>query len=81
MRKPNPAGPRLLSFLREEAERERLEEVERLKPVGTAVGPYTEYRCTHVLRSCGGRRASANRGVVQGHLKHRGQHPTRSSQR
>jgi len=35
---------RLLSFLREEAERERLEEIERLKPIGTAVGPYTEYR-------------------------------------
>jgi hypothetical protein len=34
----------LLAFLREEAERARLEEIERLRPVGTAVGPYTEYR-------------------------------------
>ncbi len=31
---------RLLSFLREEEERERLEEVERLKPIGTPVGSY-----------------------------------------
>eukprot|EP00775_Hariotina_reticulata_P013287 gene13287-13418_t len=36
---------RLLAFLREEEERERLEEVERLRPIGTAVGPYMEYRC------------------------------------
>lgn len=35
---------RLLAFLREEEERERLEEIERLRPVGTAVGPYMEYR-------------------------------------
>jgi hypothetical protein len=28
---------KLLSFLREEEERERLEEVERLKPIGTPV--------------------------------------------
>jgi hypothetical protein len=34
----------LLAFLREEEERERLEEIERLKPIGTAVGPYMEYR-------------------------------------
>lgn len=42
--------PRLLSFLREEAERERLEEIERLKPIGTQVGPYTEYRCARGTR-------------------------------
>lgn len=36
---------RLLAFLREEEERERLEEIERLRPVGTAVGPFMEYRC------------------------------------
>lgn len=36
---------RLLAFLREEEERERLEEIERLRPIGTAVGPYMEYRC------------------------------------
>ena len=36
---------RLLAFLREEEERERLEEVERLKPIGTPVGAYLEYRC------------------------------------
>ena len=36
--------PRLLAFLREEEERERLEEIERLKPIGTSVGPYMEYR-------------------------------------
>ncbi|KAK9811814.1 hypothetical protein WJX72_010643 [[Myrmecia] bisecta] len=36
---------RLLAFLREEEERERLEEIERLKPVGAVVGSYTEYRC------------------------------------
>lgn len=35
---------RLLAFLREEEERERLEEVERLRPIGTPVGPYMEYR-------------------------------------
>lgn len=35
---------RLLAFLREEEERERLEEIERLRPIGTAVGPYMEYR-------------------------------------
>lgn len=35
---------RLLAFLREEEERERLEEMERLRPIGTAVGPYMEYR-------------------------------------
>ncbi|KIY98604.1 hypothetical protein MNEG_9360 [Monoraphidium neglectum] len=39
---------RLLSFLREEAERERLEEIERLKPIGTQLGPYTAYRHGHV---------------------------------
>jgi hypothetical protein len=39
------ARDRLLSFLREEAERERLEEIERLKPIGTQLGPYTAYRC------------------------------------
>jgi hypothetical protein len=38
------AAARLLAFLREEEERERLEEVERLRPIGTAVGPYMEYR-------------------------------------
>ena len=37
---------RLLAFLREEEERERLEEIERLRPIGTAVGPYMEYRWT-----------------------------------
>lgn len=36
---------RFLVFLREEEERERLEEIERLKPVGTEVGAYMEYRC------------------------------------
>lgn len=36
---------RLLAFLREEEERERLEEIERLKPIGTPVGNYLEYRC------------------------------------
>jgi hypothetical protein len=36
---------RLLAFLREEEERERLEEIERLKPIGTPVGSYLEYRC------------------------------------
>jgi hypothetical protein len=36
---------RLLAFLREEEERERLEEIERLKPIGTPVGAYLEYRC------------------------------------
>eukprot|EP00983_Pelagomonas_calceolata_P060057 1146208-Pelagomonas_calceolata.AAC.7 len=36
---------RLLQFLREEEERERLEEIERLKPIGTPVGSYLEYRC------------------------------------
>jgi hypothetical protein len=36
---------RLLAFLREEEERERLEEIERLRPIGTAVGAYMEYRC------------------------------------
>eukprot|EP00798_Chlamydomonas_sp_ICE-L_P031205 gene31205-6354_t len=36
---------RLLAFLREEEVRERLEEVERLKPIGTPVGAYLEYRC------------------------------------
>jgi hypothetical protein len=35
---------RLLAFLREEEERERLEEIERLRPTGTAVGHYNEYR-------------------------------------
>lgn len=35
---------RLLAFLREEEERERLEEIERLRPIGTAVGPFMEYR-------------------------------------
>jgi len=39
-----PIHCRLLAFLREEEERERLEEVERLRPIGTAVGPYMEYR-------------------------------------
>jgi hypothetical protein len=34
----------LLAFLREEEERERLEEAERLRPIGTPVGPYMEYR-------------------------------------
>lgn len=36
---------RLLAFLRDEEDRERLEEIERLKPIGTAVGVYMEYRC------------------------------------
>lgn len=36
---------RLLAFLRDEEERERLEEIERLKPIGTPVGSYLEYRC------------------------------------
>ncbi|GMH37248.1 hypothetical protein BSKO_05121 [Bryopsis sp. KO-2023] len=36
---------RFLTFLREEEERERLEEIERLKPIGTQVGSYLEYRC------------------------------------
>lgn len=36
---------RLLAFLREEEERERLEEIDRLKPIGTPVGAYLEYRC------------------------------------
>jgi len=40
---------RLLAFLREEEERERLEEVERLRPIGTAVGPYMEYRSAAVV--------------------------------
>eukprot|EP00879_Flechtneria_rotunda_P030386 GHRR01033012.1.p1 GENE.GHRR01033012.1~~GHRR01033012.1.p1 ORF type:complete len:296 (+),score=98.98 GHRR01033012.1:132-1019(+) len=35
---------RLLAFLREEDERERQEEIERLRPIGTAAGPYMEYR-------------------------------------
>lgn len=35
---------RLMAFLREEEERERLEEIERLKPIGTPVGAYLEYR-------------------------------------
>jgi hypothetical protein len=35
---------RLLAFLRDEEERERLEEIERLKPIGTPVGAYLEYR-------------------------------------
>ena len=39
---------RLLAFLREEEERERLEEIERLKPIGTPVGSYLEYRCVRV---------------------------------
>ncbi len=34
-----------MAFLREEEERERLEEIERLKPIGTPVGSYLEYRC------------------------------------
>eukprot|EP00884_Botryococcus_braunii_P015697 jgi/Botrbrau1/2810/Bobra.0125s0021.1 len=36
---------RFLAFLRDEAERERLEEIERLKPIGTQVGSFVEYRC------------------------------------
>ncbi len=52
---------RLLAFLREEEERERLEEIERLKPIGTPVGAYLEYRCAaHALSCCpadGGRSA------------------------
>jgi hypothetical protein len=40
-----PAACRLLVFLREEEERERQAEIERLKPIGTPVGPYLEYRC------------------------------------
>lgn len=36
---------RLLAFLREEEEREKAEEIERLKPIGTPVGAYLEYRC------------------------------------
>ncbi|KAG2491059.1 hypothetical protein HYH03_010505 [Edaphochlamys debaryana] len=36
---------KFLAFLREEEERERLEEIERLKPIGTPVGAYLEYRC------------------------------------
>ncbi|DBA85904.1 TPA: hypothetical protein ACH3X1_005449 [Trebouxia sp. C0004] len=36
---------RLLAFLREEEERERLEQIERMKPIGTQVGSYMEYRC------------------------------------
>ncbi|EFJ52641.1 hypothetical protein VOLCADRAFT_102618 [Volvox carteri f. nagariensis] len=36
---------KFLAFLREEEERERLEEIERLKPIGTPVGSYLEYRC------------------------------------
>jgi hypothetical protein len=39
-----PTTHRLLAFLREEEERERLEEIERLKPIGTSVGSYMEYR-------------------------------------
>jgi hypothetical protein len=39
------ASRRLLAFLREEEERERLEEIERLRPIGTAVGAFMEYRC------------------------------------
>lgn len=35
---------RFLAFLREEEERELLEEIERLKPIGTPVGSYLEYR-------------------------------------
>ena len=34
---------KLLTFLREEEERERLEEVERLKPIGTPVGHYAVF--------------------------------------
>lgn len=36
---------RFLAFLRDEEERERLEQIELLKPVGQDVGSYTEYRC------------------------------------
>ncbi len=32
-------------FLREEEERERQAEMERLKPIGTPVASYLEYRC------------------------------------
>ena len=35
---------KFLLFLRDELERERLEEIERLKPIGTQVGMYLEYR-------------------------------------
>ena len=35
---------KFLAFLRDEQERERLEEIERLKPIGTQVGSYLEYR-------------------------------------
>jgi hypothetical protein len=42
---------RFLAFLREEEERERLEEIERLKPIGTPVGSYLEYRCKAEVRT------------------------------
>ncbi|MEW5310705.1 MAG: hypothetical protein WDW38_002476 [Sanguina aurantia] len=53
---------RLLAFLRDEEERERLEEIERLKPIGTPVGSYLEYRCKaevgQVVRVGGGHEPS-----------------------
>eukprot|EP00210_Caulerpa_lentillifera_P006016 g5750.t1 len=36
---------RFLAFLRDQHETERLAEIERLRPVGTQVGSYLEYRC------------------------------------
>ena len=50
---------RLLAFLREEEERERLEEIERLKPIGTHVGSYLEYRCVHNSSCCKDARGNA----------------------
>lgn len=47
---PPPPPTRFLAFLRDEEERERLEEVERLKPIGTPVGSYLEYRCKAEVR-------------------------------
>jgi len=56
---------RLLAFLREEEERERLEEIERLKPIGTPVGSYLEYRCkaepSHVVKTEAGEVTLDNR--------------------
>lgn len=43
---------KFLAFLREEEERMRLEELERLKPVGVEVGSWTEYRIKRPPAEC-----------------------------
>eukprot|EP00803_Ostreobium_quekettii_P006145 evm.model.scf_58.17 EVM.evm.TU.scf_58.17 scf_58:148652-165934(+) len=56
---------KFLAFLREEGERERLAEIERLKPIGTQVGAYLEYRCKaeteQIVKTEGGQRVVDNR--------------------